>query len=89
MKIKNGFILREIAGSYVVIAAGDEAVDFGGMITVNDTGAFLWKLLEKGATKSELTEKLLLEYDVDTETAERDIDEFIEKIRSGNILTDE
>lgn len=89
MKIKNGFIIREIAGSYVIIAAGEDAVDFGGMITVNETGAFLWGLLERGTSKKEMTEKLLSEYDVDEKTAEADIDEFIEKLRAGKILADD
>ena len=45
MKIREGFILKEIAGSYVVVPVGDDLVDFSLMITINETGAFLWNCL--------------------------------------------
>ena len=45
MKIKNGFILRNFSDAYVVVAVGEAAKDFNGMITLNETGAFLWKTL--------------------------------------------
>ena len=45
MKIKNGFILRNVSDAYVVVAVGEAAKDFNGMITLNETGAFLWKTL--------------------------------------------
>ncbi len=86
MKIKDGFILRQVAGNYIVIAVGDEAVDFNGMITVNETGAFLWKILADGATKEEMLEKLLTEYEVDEETAKKDITDFLIKLNDGKLL---
>ena len=52
MKIKSGFMLYEVAGSYVVVPAGDEPLDFNGMVTLNETGAFLWKQLEQGCDLS-------------------------------------
>ena len=48
MKIKEGFILKEIAGSYVVVPVGDDLVDFSLMITTNETGAFLFNLISEG-----------------------------------------
>lgn len=89
MKIKNGFVLRQVAGNYIIIGTGDEAVDFNGMITINETGAFLWKILEKEISREELAEKMLSEYDVDRDTAEADIDEFIEKLRSSKLLSED
>ncbi len=86
MKIKDGFILRQVAGNYIVIAVGDEAVDFNGMITVNETGAFLWKILSGGATKEEMLEKLMSEYDVNEETAKKDITDFLVKLNEGKLL---
>lgn len=86
MKIKEGFILRQIAGNYIVIAVGDEAVDFNGMITVNETGAFLWNVLSGGATKEEMLEKLMSEYEVDEETAKKDITDFLYKLNDGKLL---
>lgn len=86
MRIKEGFILRQVAGNYIVIAVGDEAVDFNGMITINETGAFLWEILSKGATKEEMLEKLMAEYDVDEETAKKDITDFLIKLNDGKLL---
>ena len=87
MKIKEGFILREIAGNYIVVAIGDRVKDFNAVINLNESGAFLWKKLSEGASKEELIESLTGEYDVDKETAEKDIDAFIEKVREAG-LTD-
>lgn len=86
MKINNGFILREVADSYVVVAVGDKLREFNSIINLNETGAFLWRILEKETTEQELIEKLLEEYDVDRETAEKDIKDFIQKIQEAGLL---
>ena len=86
MKIKDGFILRQVAGSYLVISAGGDSVDFNGMITVNETGAFLWEKLTAGATKEELVDAMLAEYEIDAETAEADIAEFIKLLEDNELL---
>ncbi|MBP5466383.1 MAG: PqqD family protein, partial [Clostridia bacterium] len=69
MKIKDGFILREVAGSFIVVAVGEAVKTFKGIVNLNETGAFLWKILERGATEEELLKKMLEEYDVDEQTA--------------------
>jgi len=46
MKVKEGYMLREVAGNSVVVAVGKATLDFNGLITLNSTGTFLWKLLE-------------------------------------------
>ena len=86
MKIKQGFILREVADSFLVVAVGDAVKQFNGVINLNETGAFLWRLLEKGATEEELKAALLNEYDVDGETAARDIKAFLEKLENANLV---
>ena len=86
MKIKQGFILREVADSLLVVAVGDAVKQFNGVINLNETGAFLWRLLEKGATEEELKTALLNEYDVDGETAARDIKAFLEKLENANLV---
>lgn len=88
MKIKDGFILRQVAGNYIVIGVGDEAVDFNGMITVNETGAFLWKILENGATTEEMVSALTAEYDVSADDAKKDVSDFIAKLEDGKLLID-
>ena len=86
MKIKDGFILREVADSYIVVAVGEAVKTFNGIVNLNETGAFLWKALETGATKEELLEKLTAEYDVDEDTAKKDIDAFVAKLEEAKLV---
>lgn len=86
MKIKDNFILRKVAGSYVVVPVGKLTLDFNGIINLNETGAFLFELLQKGAEREELIDKLLAEYDVDRARAEADIDKFIQSVKEADVL---
>ena len=86
MKIKDGFILREVAGSYLVVAVGNAVKEFGGIVNLNETGAFLWKLLEKSSTESEMVDALLNEYDVDRDTAEKDVKAFTDKLMEAKLV---
>ena len=85
MKLKEGFVLRTIAGETVVVPSGDD-MDLSIMITLNETGAFLWKQLEQETTKEQLLEAILGEYEVDAETAERCIDQFVAKLQEQDFL---
>ena len=51
--------MREVAQSHVVVPTGKAALDFSGMMTLNETGAFLWRQLEAGTTEPELVAALL------------------------------
>ena len=83
MKLKENFVLRQVAGSYVVVAVGAASVDFNGMLTLNDSGALLWRTLEGGANRAALLAALTSEYDVDEAQAARDLDEFLSSLRSA------
>ena len=86
MKIKDSFLLRKVADSYVVVPVGKLTLDFNGIITLNETGAFLFEQLQKGAEREDLIENLLKEYDVDPEKAAADIDVFLEKVKDADVL---
>ncbi|WP_148135302.1 PqqD family protein [Candidatus Formimonas warabiya] len=86
MKIKEGYILREVAGNSVVVAVGKTALDFNGLITLNSTGVFLWKMLEKDADEQALVAAMLREYEIDAPTAKTDIAEFIDKLKGADLL---
>ena len=87
MKIKDGFLLREVAGNTIVVPVGDDAVSFNGVITINEPGKFLWELLEKGIEKEELLAKFLEEYQVSKEDAKEDIRAFIQELLDNGIMT--
>ena len=85
MKLKEGFLLREVAGETVVIPAGD-SMNLNMMITLNGTGAFLWQQLEKEITEDELVSALLSEYDVDEKTARFHVAAFVKKLNDNGFL---
>ena len=86
MKLKKNFILREVAGTFLVVAVGDAVKEFNKAINLNSTGAFLWKQLENEVSEQELIDKLLDEYEIDRETAQRDISGFLQRLREANLL---
>ncbi len=86
MKIKDGFMLRKVADSFIVVAVGDRVKEFNGIINLNETSALLWRTLEKDVTESQLVDALLSEYDVDREVAAKDVALFIEKLKEANLL---
>ena len=86
MKIKKGFLMREVAGENVVIAVGEAAKQFKGMVRLNPTGAFLWKLLENDTDEAAMASAMLDTYDTDKETAEKDITAFVSAIRAAGLL---
>jgi len=86
MKLKTDFLLRQVAGSWVVVPVGMASVDFNGMLTLNESGALLWKTLESGADREALVEALTSEYEVSAEQAGADVDEFIETLLQAGCL---
>ncbi len=86
MKISEGFVLKEVAGSFVVAPTGAKIVDFSAMITLNETGAFLFKCLGEDITEEELAKKLSEEYDVDFDTALGDVKEYVEILKAKKVL---
>ena len=78
MKIKNGFVLREMCGENIVAAEGLEHINFNKLISLNSTAAFLWKALEgKEFTQEDMAALLVKEYGIDMELAMTD---------SGNLM---
>ena len=86
MKIKEGFILRNVAGSYVVVPIGEATLDFNGMMNLNETGAFLFEKMIEGISREDLIKALTDEYDIDEETASVDVDAFIEKVEKEDLF---
>ena len=85
MKLKEGFVLRTIAGDTIVVPTGT-TLDLNMMITLNETGKFLWEKLEKGAEVEELVAALLAEYDVDEAKAKTHVAAFVEKLNGHGFL---
>jgi hypothetical protein len=86
MKIRKGFLMREVAGRNVVIATGDAARNFNGIIKLNESATLLWHLLEQGADESSLVDKIIEIYDVDEMTAQNDVSMFVTKLKGAGII---
>ena len=85
MKLKNGYILREVAGSIVVVPI-DPTITFQNMLRLNGTGKFLWEKLSSDVTSEELVAALMAEYEIDSQTATRDTEAFLDTLRGFGAL---
>jgi len=85
MKLKDGFLLREIAGRIVAVPVGD-SLNLNLMISLNSTGRFLWERLKTGASAQELKEALMETYNVREGLAQSDVDAFIKKLSENGFL---
>ena len=66
MKISKEFILREIAGEYIFVPVGKTALEFKGLITINEIGVLIWEQLQKGCEIDEIIQVILNEYEIET-----------------------
>ena len=86
MKLKENFVLRQVADTWVVLPVAEATVDFNGMLTLNETGALLWQALEQGKDAEGLVQALTAEYAVERQQARADVEEFIEALHTAGCL---
>lgn len=88
MKIRDGFVLRNIVDEYIVMPTGDNIVKFSGSVVLNEVSAFIFKQLENPVTQEDLLTAMLDEFDVDEETARQDLDELLREFRELKLIED-
>ena len=81
MKIKSGFVLREVAGKAVVIAVGEASKSFHGMINLNSTGKVIWQGVDKGLSEEEITSLI-----VDVQTAQSGVHRMIGQMQDAGVI---
>lgn len=81
-------MMHKVGERAVVVAVGENTKNFHGMINLNGTGEFLWKMLEKGASEDEMTEAMLKAYNVEREEAAKGVKGFAQKLREAGVLED-
>lgn len=88
MRQKKGLVLRDVCGEKVIIGEGLEAVDFGRLMCLNETAAWLWeKASEIGDfTIEDLTEALFEEFEVTKEQALHDVKDIVAKWEEAGVL---
>ena len=86
MEIKKEMVLRTIADENILVPGADAVLDLNGLFILTETGAFIWKMLPAVKTEDEIVAKMLEEYDVDKDTAEKDVSEFLGRLRTYGII---
>lgn len=84
MKIKPQYKLRTVGGMNIVVSTA--GMDFQGIITVNETAGFIWRMLENGAEQQEIITALAKECNEKEETVAGDVEEFINKLKGAGIV---
>lgn len=81
MRVNQNFVLRKVADTYVVLPVASAVMEFDGMVTLNESGAFLWRLMEQETSIESLAEALAAEYGISKESALGDVEQFLQRLR--------
>ena len=88
MKLNENYILKNIAGTAVVVPVGDAVNDIKGMITLNGPAEIIWKGLQDGKNIDSIVMEIKTEYDASEDVIKNDVDAFLNKLRTYKILVD-
>lgn len=86
MRLKKGYILHNAGGEYLMVATGKAAREFNGLVRNNETAQFLLSKLQSDVTEEQLTDALLEAYQVNRETAARDVHRLVERLTDEGFL---
>lgn len=86
MRLIRDHILREVHGNTVLVPLSGEETDFNGMIVLNQTAAFVCKLLQQNLSRAELIEALAREYEQTPEQVAEDVDAFLSELDACHML---
>lgn len=87
MKFKKGYRLRSLGQEFILVAEGLEAVDFSRMISMNESAAFLWREVEGKDFDTEMLTTLLTDnYDIDRETAQKDVNALLASWSAAGLI---
>jgi hypothetical protein len=86
LKAKKDFILRNVAGEYMLVPTGDEIKSFNGTLMLNEQAAFVWEKLQSSISRKVLLDDILNEYDTDEKTAAQDLDDLLTRFLDLGII---
>lgn len=86
MRVKKEFMIRTVAGQEVIVATGEAAMKYNGLLTVSPTGAFLLKHYADAENFEDLVRMVLEEFDVDYETAASDAAGFTQAMLEAGMI---
>jgi hypothetical protein len=86
MKIKSGYLLREVAGQFIVVPVGNQAISFNGIITLNKSGKVIWEVMQKETSVEEIVQALKEVFEVSDEVANKDVTTFLETLKKHSLV---
>lgn len=86
LKLKGEFVQREIAGEVILVPVGQTALDFNGIITLNQTGVEIWKGIREEKNREQILEQLLEQFEVSRETAQADMETFLQYLNENGLI---
>jgi hypothetical protein len=86
MKTKKNYIKRNIAGEYLLVPIGDTGDSSATILSLNETASDIWDIMLKAENEEEMVEMMTELYDVDTDTAKTDIEDFLNNLRNSDII---
>ena len=86
MRIVSGFNIREVLDEIIAVPSGEAAKELSGIISLNEVGKFLFQQLNQDQTEQSLVAALMEEYEVDLDTARTDVKEFLDHLKSFNLI---
>ncbi len=88
MKLKYAFAVREVGGSAMAVAVGEDSDKFNGLVRLNAVGRIIFEMLADSVTEEEIVSRILAEYEVTEEAAARSVSSFIAKLRGEGLIAD-
>lgn len=86
MKLKDGFVVRNISNVTYAVAVGKRSKEFSGMVKLSGIGEFLWNELQNEITLEALVDKVVENYEIDRATAEKDTAAFVKKLEEAKLF---
>lgn len=86
MKLRGEYVIRKIVDEIVVVPVGKTALEFKGMIVLNEVSEVIWSCLKKETTLEEILRCVMEEFDVSEQEAKEDIENILDTLRYVKLL---
>ncbi|MBE5928405.1 MAG: PqqD family protein [Lachnospiraceae bacterium] len=87
-QVSEGYLHRKVANNDVLISVGANIANFNGYITLNSTASFLWDVMSTPQSARQLVQALIEEFDVSEETAQQDVEAFLQMLQKESMITE-
>ncbi len=89
MKLKYKFVVKSVAGKAVAVAVGNDNAAFNGMIKLNETGEFIFNMLNgAGTTVDEIVAATVAKYEIDESTAAEAVKSFVANLEANGLIVE-